>query len=68
MSKETLKVGGMSCGHCEAAIKKALTGLNGVEEVTVNLNKKTVETRYDEALISLSAIKKAIEDQGYEIL
>ena len=42
MEKITLKVEGISCSHCENAIKKALGALNGVGSVAVDLKKKIV--------------------------
>jgi copper chaperone len=66
MAQATLKVEGMSCGHCvksvEGAVKQA--GANG----TVDLNAKTVTVQYDEAKLSLDAIKAAIEEQGYDVV
>jgi copper chaperone CopZ len=40
MQKIILKVEGMSCQHCVSAIKDGVGLLPGVEEVTVNLQKK----------------------------
>ena len=37
MSK-TYKIQGMNCAHCQAAVKKAIEGVTGVENVDVNLN------------------------------
>jgi copper chaperone CopZ len=30
MAKETIKIEGMSCGHCEMKVKKAVESLDGV--------------------------------------
>lgn len=38
--KKTLLVEGMSCGHCEMAVKKAVGALEGVESVVVDLGAK----------------------------
>jgi copper chaperone len=69
MAKEvtTLSVQGMSCSHCEAAVKKAVGALNGVEKVGVDLNGKKVTVDYDSEKVSLQTIKDAIEDQGYDV-
>ena len=34
--EKTMKIEGMMCGHCEAAVKKALEALDGVEEAIVS--------------------------------
>ncbi|MGI6279655.1 MAG: copper chaperone CopZ [Acutalibacteraceae bacterium] len=68
MEKAVLKVEGMSCSHCENAIKKAVGALDGVAAVTVDLAGKTVTVEYDPAKVTLEAIKNEIEDQGYDVL
>lgn len=69
MSKEvkTLTVHGMSCSHCENAIKKAVGELNGVESVSVDLKSKKVTVEYDSDRLELGTIKDTIEDQGYDV-
>jgi len=69
MSKENicLTVSGMSCSHCENSVKKAVGALNGVDSVKVDLESKKVYVEYDPARVSLDAIEKAIEDQGYDV-
>lgn len=57
-------VTGLSCGHCEAAVKLEVSALPGVEAVTVDLDSKRVEvigSGLDDA-----AIRAAIEEAGYE--
>jgi copper chaperone len=69
MAKEiqTLNVEGMSCSHCENAVKKSVGALNGVDNVTVDLKGKKVMVEYNAESINIEAIKEAIEDQGYEV-
>lgn len=68
MEKTALKVEGMSCSHCEKAIKKAVGALSGVSAVTVDLKGKTVTVEYDSSKVSLGSIKNEIEDQGYDVV
>lgn len=67
MKDITLKVQGMSCGHCVNAIEGSVGPLAGVEQVKVNLADAQVDVAFDEAQVSLDKIKETIEDQGYEI-
>ena len=67
MEKAVLKVEGMSCSHCENAVKKAVGALD-VSNVAVDLNAKTVTVEYDQATVSLDSIKNAIEEQGYDVV
>ena len=61
-----LTVEGMSCGHCEMAVKKALGDLDGVKSVKVDLDSKKVEVE-GEDLIDKN-LKEAIEDAGYDVV
>lgn len=62
-----ISIEGMSCSHCVNHVKEALSELNGVTNVDVNLDAKT-------AVIEASAdvkdedIKFAIDDAGYEVV
>ena len=62
-----LTVDGMSCGHCEAAVKKALTSLSGVTAVTVDLAAKSVTVTHD-GNVTADVLKNQIEEQGYEVI
>lgn len=64
MSTLTLKVPGMTCGHCEAAVKTEVGKVAGVSAVTVDLTTKlvTVEGSDDRA-----AITAAIDEAGFEV-
>ncbi|WP_047155461.1 copper chaperone CopZ [Aneurinibacillus tyrosinisolvens] len=66
MKNITLRVEGMSCGHCVNAVEGALkeVGASG----KVNLESKSVAVEYDESKVSLEKIKEAIEDQGYDVV
>jgi len=67
MDIRTLSVEGMSCSHCENAIKKSVGALNGVSNVTVDLKEKKVIVEFDPELISIDIIRDTIEDQGYDV-
>jgi len=64
--EKILKVEGMSCNHCVMAVKRALTGLDGVGTVEVDLENGKV-TVVGEALKD-DAMKEAIDDAGYEVV
>jgi len=61
-------VNGMSSGHCEHVIKESVGALNGVDNVTVNLESKKVIVDYDNEKITRELIREVIEDQGYEVV
>ena len=62
----TLEVNGMTCEHCEKAVKGALNELEGVHGVEVHLDSGKVNIAYDEAYVTKSMMKETIEAQGYE--
>ena len=57
-------VPGMSCDHCEEAVKQEISALAGVEAVVVDLDSKRVEVTGQD--LDDAAIRAAIEEAGYE--
>jgi copper chaperone len=68
METTVLNVEGMSCMHCERAVKNAVGALKGVSEVAVSLEDKTATVTYDPLAVSLAEMKKAIEEEGYTVV
>ncbi len=66
--KIVLDVEGMSCGHCENRVKRAVGALKGVKNVSVDLQGKNVTVDYIPGKVNLNAIKEAIVEQGYEVI
>ena len=60
---KTLHIEGMMCAHCQAHVEKALNALPGVS-ASVNLEAKTAAVTGD---VSDEALKKAVEDAGYQV-
>lgn len=68
MEKVTLKVNGMSCGHCVKAIEGSVGELTGVESVKVHLDAGNVDVEFNPSEVSLDKIKETIDDQGYDVV
>ncbi len=66
--KKQIKIGGMTCVMCAGAVEKAVSGLNGVSAVSVNLGAEKAQVTYDPGLVSPSDIAAAIERAGYQYL
>lgn len=64
--KKILIVEGMSCGHCEKAVKNALNELSEVTDVNVDLAEKKVEVTGEG--LEDSKLKEAIDEAGYEVI
>lgn len=63
MERMTLKIDGMTCGHCVSQLTKALETLDGVKLEQLSVGSATVS--FDPAVASEERITQAIEDQGY---
>jgi copper chaperone len=61
----TMKIDGMSCGHCVAQVRKALEALEGVNVQQVAVGTATVA--YDPSTMSEDRIAQAVESQGYQV-
>jgi copper chaperone len=63
MEHLSLKIDGMSCGHCVARVEKALKKLDGVAVQRVEVG--SAEIGYDPARTSYPQIREALDDAGY---
>ena len=63
---KTMKIEGMMCGHCEAAVKKALEALDGVASAEVSHEKGTAVLTMSKN-VEDSVLKNAVEDAGYKV-
>ena len=62
----TYTVTGMTCGHCVNAVTSELTGLDGVEDVQVDLSTGKV-TVTSAAPLSDESVRAAVDEAGYEL-
>ncbi|MEW5892333.1 MAG: cation transporter [Pseudomonadota bacterium] len=68
MDTITLKVSGMSCMGCVNSVKQLLHGVAGVQQVEVDLASGRVEIGYDATRADVGALRRAIEDGGYQVV
>lgn len=59
----TLNISGMTCGHCQSAVKSALESVAGVQNATVDLETGTAKV---EGNPEVSALVTAVEGEGYQ--
>lgn len=70
MTTTTVKVSGMTCGHCVSAVTEELKGLDGVTDVAVDLvagGTSTVAVTSESALDD-AAVKAAVDEAGYAVV
>lgn len=64
--KTVIKVQGMSCGGCRAAVEGALKRIPGVVSAAVSLEKGEAAVEYDEKKTALSELRAAVENAGFK--
>ena len=65
MKKEVYDITGMSCAACSARIEKGVSGMDGMEQCSVNLLKNSMTVSYDEDRLDSDGIIHMVEDIGY---
>ncbi|MCL2559528.1 MAG: heavy metal translocating P-type ATPase [Turicibacter sp.] len=68
MEKYVIGIGGMGCASCSGKIEKAVSGLEGVRTASVNLAMEKMSVAFDATLISLTKIKKTVEELGFTVI
>ena len=58
-----LNIPDMTCGHCKAAVEKAVASVDAAAKVAVDLDTRSVEI---DSSADLSALLNALKDEGYE--
>jgi copper chaperone len=62
----TIKITGMSCQHCVMAVTKALTGIDGISNLKVSLEKG--EASFEEKNpVDMSVIQERIKKAGFDV-
>ncbi len=67
MLTSTITVKGMTCGHCEAAVKSELSKIASVTNVVVDLGTGVVAIDSTDVVDS-AAVAEAIEEAGFELV
>lgn len=62
MTRVTLQIEGMSCGHCLNAVNQALRGVDGLTVTKVQMGRADLEVTGPE---QAAAAEQAVEDAGY---
>lgn len=68
MATETrvINVEGMTCGGCVKSVDNAVSQLQGVQSVDVDLEGNKASVTYDASTVAVEAIVEAIEDAGFD--
>ena len=66
MIAKTIQIEGMQCNHCKMTVEKALSTIEGIIDVTVNLENRTATIQMAKE-IEDNMIKNVIEEAGFEV-
>lgn len=66
-TKTTFKVPDMVCGGCANSIRNALGKKEGIEQVEIDVDKKTVSVDHDEEILASEKIGAALEEIGFPV-
>ncbi|MEQ1535482.1 MAG: heavy-metal-associated domain-containing protein [Burkholderiaceae bacterium] len=62
---QTFQVTGMTCGHCEKAVTRAIKQVDPVAEVVIDRAQNKVEVQSEQPR---EALAKAIAEEGYTVV
>ena len=65
MATLKLRVTGMTCGHCQAKVEKALKQTAGVYSAIVDLMDGEAEVDFDDDAVMIAQLVAAVEEAGY---
>ena len=67
MKDIVLSVPDISCEHCEHAITSALSPVEGVRDVRVDIPAKEVRVQYDENVLGVDEMKAILQEEDYPV-
>jgi Cu+-exporting ATPase len=63
--KEKFEVTGMTCSACSTSVEKAVSKMEGVQSVNVNLLANNMVVEFDDTVLSQESIISVVQDAGY---
>jgi copper chaperone len=67
MATTVLNVPDISCEHCERTITDALTPVDGVRSVNVDIPAKQVRVEYDDSVVDVNKMKDVLQEEDYPV-
>ena len=67
MANTVLNVRDTSCEHCERTITNALTPIEGVRAVNVDIPANQVHVDFDETRVSVAQMKDVLQEEDYPV-
>ena len=66
--KEKYLIEGMTCAACQSHVQNAVSKVNGIKSVNVNLLSNSMEVEYDENVCSSTLICESVRKAGYKYI
>ncbi|MGX6961288.1 copper chaperone CopZ [Vagococcus xieshaowenii] len=63
--KQKYTINGMSCAHCVSRIEEAVSSLDGVKKIKINLKKAEAIVKFDEQCVTDEVIISTIHQLGF---
>jgi copper chaperone len=60
-----LRITGMTCGHCQAKVEKALKGVSGVYSAVIDLPDGEADVDFDDDSVTTQHLLAAVTGAGY---
>ncbi len=67
MATTVLNVPDISCEHCERAITNALSPVDGVRSVNVDIPGRQVRVDYDDSTVDVNRMKEILQEEDYPV-
>lgn len=67
MTHVTLSVPDISCGHCEQAVTSALSGVAGIQGVTVDIPGRQARVEFDPAQVDIERMSNILAEANYPV-
>jgi Cu+-exporting ATPase len=64
----TLRIDGMHCASCVAAVEKSLKTVPGVKTASVNLATESAQVTYDDGSVAVDDLSAAVDRAGYQVV
>lgn len=68
MQKRVFPVEGMKCVHCQGAVQKAVSQLDGVLKAEVSLSPGSLKVEFDENVVTIDALRSVVSGCGSFVL
>ena len=67
MGEITLRIEGMSCGHCVKEVSEALSRIGGVSDIQISLEQSSAMVVFDESVTGADQMAGALDAIGFKV-